>query len=82
MRLRRREIMALEWSDADLEKRQLAVARSEWKGHITATKGGRVWYVPMTHRLREGLKQAEASRVVGSCAASAERESAGEGAGS
>jgi hypothetical protein len=34
-----------------------ANARSEWKGHVTATKGGRVRYVPLTERLREVLKQ-------------------------
>jgi integrase len=56
--LRCGEIMALEWSDVDLEKRLLAVARSEWKGHVTATKGGRVRYVPLTEKLREALKQA------------------------
>jgi integrase len=31
--LRCGEIMALEWSDIDFAKRQLTVARSEWKGH-------------------------------------------------
>ena len=31
--------MALEWTDVNLAKRQLTVARSEWKGHVTATKG-------------------------------------------
>jgi integrase len=52
--LRCGEMMALEWSDVDLSKRQLAVARSESKGHVTATKGGRVRYVPMTVRLAAG----------------------------
>jgi integrase len=55
--LRCGEIMALEWPDVDLAKRQLAVARSEWKGHVTTTKGGRVRYVPMTTRLADGLRQ-------------------------
>ena len=32
-------------------KRQLTVARSEWKGHVTLPKGGRLRYVPMTRRL-------------------------------
>src|SRR5262245_29011921 len=40
--LRCGEIMALEWGDVDLNKRQLCVQRSEWKGHVTATKGGRL----------------------------------------
>jgi integrase len=55
--LRCGEIMALEWSDVDLAKRQLCVARSEWKGHVTAPKGGRVRFVPMTTRLAEALKR-------------------------
>jgi len=63
--------MAVERSDVDLGKRQLSVARSDWKGQVTATKGGRVRYVPMTVRLAEALKQAskqarslEGSRVM------------------
>lgn len=52
------EIMALEWADVDLNKRQLCVARSEWKGHVTVPKGGRLRYVPLTKRLTEALRQA------------------------
>jgi site-specific recombinase XerD len=48
--------MALEWSDVDLTKRQLCVQRSDWKGHVTATKGGRVRYVPLTVRLTAALR--------------------------
>ena len=44
-------MMALEWSDVDLDKRQLCVQRSEWKGHVTVPKGGRLRYVPLTTRL-------------------------------
>jgi integrase len=33
--LRRGETMALEWTDIDFAKRQLTVARCEWKGHVT-----------------------------------------------
>jgi integrase len=51
-------MMALEWTDVDLAKRQLCVARSEWKGHVTAPKGGRLRYVPLTRRLTEALRQA------------------------
>lgn len=54
--LRCGEIMALEWADVDLAKRQLCVARSEWKGHVTAPKGGRLRYVPMTVRLADVLR--------------------------
>ncbi len=56
--LRCGEIMALEWTDVDLNKRQLCVARSDWKGHVTAPKGGRLRYVPLTKRLTEALKEA------------------------
>ena len=56
--LRCGEIMALEWTDVDPPKRQLCVARSEWKGHVTAPKGGRLRYVPLTKRLTEALRQA------------------------
>ena len=38
--LRLGEMMALEWTDVDLRKRQLCVQRSDWKGQVTTTKGG------------------------------------------
>ena len=53
--LRCGEIMALEWTDIDLSKRQLTVQRSEWKGHVTLPKGGRSRVVPMTVRLASAL---------------------------
>ena len=40
--LRCGEIMALQWRDVDLAKRQLTVTQSEWKGHVTAPKSGRL----------------------------------------
>jgi integrase len=55
--LRCGEIMALEWADVDLNKRQLCVQRSDWKGHVTATKGGRLRYVPLTLRLANALRE-------------------------
>jgi len=55
--LRCGEIAAIEWHDVDLAKRQLCVQRSNWHGHITSTKGGRIRYVPMTTRLTEALRQ-------------------------
>jgi integrase len=54
--LRCGEIMALEWSDVDLAKRQLRVQRSDWKGHVTDTKGRRIRYVPLTTRLASALR--------------------------
>ena len=53
--LRYGEIMALEWMDVDLAKRQLCIQRSEWKGHVTMPKGGRLRYVPLTTRLAAAL---------------------------
>ena len=44
-------MMALEWKDVDLSKRQLTVERSDWKGHVTSTKGDRVRHVPMTQKV-------------------------------
>ena len=56
--LRCGEMMALEWTDVDLHKRQLCVARSEWKGHVTMPKGGRLRYVPLTRRLTDAVRDA------------------------
>src|SRR5688572_17616870 len=55
--LRCGEMIALEWSDVDLLKRQLTVSRSDWSGHVTTTKGGRSRYVPMTRRLAAALSE-------------------------
>jgi integrase len=55
--LRCGEMMALEWGDVDLGKRQLRVQRSVWKGQVTATKGNRVRYVPLTVRLAAALRE-------------------------
>jgi integrase len=56
--LRCGEMMALEWTNVDLQKRQVCVAQSEWKGHVTMPKGGRLRYVPLTRRLAEALRLA------------------------
>ena len=53
--LRCGEIIGLEWRDVNFENRQLCIQRSEWRGHITAPKGGRIRHVPMTHRLTQAL---------------------------
>ena len=57
--LRAGEMRALQWADVDFTRRQLRVARSEWHGHLTATKGGRVRYVPLTRRLAAALEAAQ-----------------------
>lgn len=37
---------------------RLCVVQSEWKGHVTMPKGGRIRYVPLTKRLTEALRGA------------------------
>ena len=54
--LRRGEMIGLEWTDVNLTKRQLCVARSG--GHVSAPKGGRIRYVPLTKRLAAALQAA------------------------
>ena len=56
-----------EWTDVDLTKRQLCVERSDWKGNVTAPKGGRLRYVPLTTRLAAALhhhRHLKGSRVL------------------
>ncbi len=55
--LRCGEIIALEWRDIDLAKRQLCLQRSDWNGQVTTTKGGRLRYVPLTRRLLGALRE-------------------------
>ena len=47
----------LGWSDVDLGQGQLRVRHSEWKGHVTEPKGGRLRYIPLTVRLAGVLRQ-------------------------
>jgi integrase len=54
--LRCGEMIALEWRDVDLGKRQLCVQRSDWNGQVTVPKGGRLRYVPLTLRLAAALR--------------------------
>ena len=55
--LRCGEMIALEWTDIDLAKRQLCVQRSNWDGHVTVPKGGRLRYIPLTVRLARALRR-------------------------
>lgn len=55
--LRCGEMIALEWRDLDLEKRQLCVQRSDWKGEISSPKSGRLRHVPLTLRLTAALRE-------------------------
>jgi integrase len=54
--LRCGEMLALRRNDVNFSTGQLTVERSAWKGHVTATKGGRVRYVPLPDRLKEALR--------------------------
>jgi integrase len=54
--LRCGEMIALEWRDIDLGKRQLSVQRSDWNGEITSPKSGRIRHVPLTVRLTAALR--------------------------
>ena len=48
-------MITLEWKDIDLANRQVCVARSDWNGFVTTTKGGRLRRVPLTRRLAAAL---------------------------
>jgi integrase len=50
-------MVALQWGDADFDKRQLCGQRSAWKGHVASPKDGRLRYVPLTHRLAGALRE-------------------------
>jgi integrase len=55
--LRSGEMVALEWADVDLERRQIRVRHSDWNGELTAPKNGRIRFVGMTERLATALRQ-------------------------
>ncbi|HLG54353.1 MAG TPA: tyrosine-type recombinase/integrase [Vicinamibacterales bacterium] len=49
-------MIALEWRDVDLGKRQICVQRSDWNGQVTTPKGGRLRYVPLIIRLAAAFR--------------------------
>jgi len=53
--LRCGEMIALEWANIDLAKRQLCVRQSDWNGQVGTPKNGRIRYVPLTQRLAVAL---------------------------
>lgn len=55
--LRRGEMMALEWSDIDLDRGRLTIARSVYRGEVTSTKGYRHRIVPLSDALRTALRE-------------------------
>jgi integrase len=50
-------MLALEWSDIDFQLGHVVIARSEWKGTVGATKGGRSRQVELTRRLSAALRK-------------------------
>jgi integrase len=63
------EIVALEWRDVDLDARRLTVQRSDWQGHVTTPKGGRLRRLPLTQRLTAALKATRHLRAIRECCA-------------
>jgi len=55
--LRCGEIVALEWNDIDFKRNAITVSRSEWRGKVTVSKGGRSRRVPMTKLLAQVLQK-------------------------
>jgi integrase len=39
--LRVGEIVTLEWADIDLERRQISVRHSDWRGQLTSPRSGK-----------------------------------------
>jgi integrase len=55
--LRAGEIVALEWADIDLDRRQIIVRHSDWNGELTTPKNGRIRHIGMTERLATALRK-------------------------
>ena len=51
------EIVALEWTDIDLERRQISIRHSDWRGQLTTPKNGRGRVVAMTERVATALRK-------------------------
>lgn len=54
--LRCGEMMALQWDDVDVQGSRLRVARSVWKGHVTAPKSGKARWVPLPKVVLDALR--------------------------
>ena len=46
--MRAGEIVALEWADVDIERRQIRVRHSDWCGELIAPKNRRIRFIAMT----------------------------------
>ena len=58
--LRMGEIIALRWSDVDLDRAQLWVRQNDWRGHVDRPKGGRSGMVDLCQRLEFALRAHQA----------------------
>ena len=55
--LRCGEMIALDWADVDLSKRQICVRHSDWNGYVTAPKSGQLRRIPLKVRLTNALRE-------------------------
>jgi len=55
--LRCGEMQGLQWSDIDMKRATLTVARAVWRGHVGLPKGGRSRTIPLAPRLRDALAE-------------------------
>ena len=53
--LRLGEMIALRWTDVDLDRRRLTVRQNDWRGHVSTPKGGRAGTVDLCDRLQAAL---------------------------
>jgi integrase len=55
--LRLGEMIALRWSDVDLDRRRLHVRQNDWRGNVSTPKGGRAGEVDLCDRLHAALSK-------------------------
>jgi integrase len=51
------EIVALEWTDVDVERRQISIRHSDWRGQLTSPKNGRGRVVAITERVATAVRK-------------------------
>ena len=55
------ELVALDWSDVNLETKLLTVRRSAFKRQIVSTKSNRIRHIPLTQEVQQALRAIEQS---------------------
>ncbi|MBZ0266518.1 site-specific integrase [bacterium] len=53
--LRLGEMIALRWTDVDLDRRRLTVNQNDWRGNVSTPKGGRAGVVDLCEQLHAAL---------------------------